>query len=446
MRKIDLIVGNVYLMDPTTDVLREVSVACHQGLIVAIDNPEFIASMYQGEENLFAQGKYLCPGLINTHTHTFQTLLKGIGRDLPLIDWLNASVRKAIPRISDKALYTATLCACMDAISSGTTTLLDYAYTNITPRSMESIGQALNDSGIRGVLGLGFSEKLYGATSQTVDLSESIDSVCARVLDMQDRFNKSPMPIFIAPTAIWNFTEDGLKRVSDFADTHRIPITMHINETTLDNRYCQERYRCSCTELLERTGILDQRLLAVHCIVMDDADIARFKAHRVGVSYNPVSNLLLGSGISPIQRFLDAGLRVSFGTDGAGSNDTQNLMDSIRIGTLVQKGLCHDPTIMKARQVVGMATRSGAQALGLGEITGKLEVGRAADFMLLDFSGSYANPVRDPFSAFIYQAERTDVAAVFIRGEKIYAEGKFTKIDKEAILADIRSLTREMGL
>jgi len=452
-RTIDLIVENAALIVPSDQQpvgLQEhaqgpVSIACANGLIVDVSTPADIAARFTAPIIHDASGCILSPGFVNTHTHTFQSLLKGLAKDLRLIDWLNSAIRPSFAKLTEEALYAATLLSCMDAVSSGTTTILDYAYASISPQSMHAVCRAMNELGIRGVLGRGYTEHFHSPVGSFMNLSEKVDTVFGNVLELVQEFEGTPITVFLAPTAIHNISVSGLKATADFSSKHNIPVTMHINETTLDDEYCRNQHNCTCTELLETSGLLDQPFLAVHCVEMSGADIARFARHNVSISNNPVSNLIMGSGIAPVRRMLDAGLNVAFGTDGAGSNDTQNMLDTIRIGTLVQKGFCKDPMALSARQALEIATSNGARAVGLGSVTGSIEAGKAADFVLFDFDGSYAQPIHDPCSALVYQSERDNVAAVFVAGEKIFANGTFMKVDKDAILDDIGRISQAMG-
>jgi len=451
-RTVDLIVENATLIVPSArppsqvpeQADRPVSIACANGLIVDVATPADIASRFSAPVTHDAAGCLLSPGFVNTHTHTFQSLLKGLAKDLRLIDWLNAAIRPSFAKLTEEALYAATLLSCMDAVSSGTTTILDYAYASISPRSMHAVCRAMNELGIRGVLGRGYTEHFHAPVGSFMNLSETMDTVFGNVLELVREYEGTPLTVFLAPTAIHNISAPGLKATADFSHKHNIPVTMHINETLIDNEYCRKQHDCTCTELLETSGLLEQPFLAVHCVEMSGADIDRFARHKVSISNNPVSNLIMGSGIAPVRRMLDAGLNVSFGTDGAGSNDTQNMLDTIRIGTLVQKGFYKDPMALSARQALEIATTNGARALGLGSVTGSIEAGKAADFVLFNFDGSYAQPIHDHCSALVYQTERDNVAAVFVAGEKIFANGTFMKVDKDAILDDIGRISQAM--
>jgi 5-methylthioadenosine/S-adenosylhomocysteine deaminase len=445
IKKIDLIIENCLLPDSDTGTAKAVSIACSDGVIMDVDEPRQITGRYTYAERYNGDGRVIFPGFINTHTHTFQTLLKGIAKDKPLLEWLAKAIRASLHHLSDEALYTATLLACMDAISSGTTTILDYAYASVSAGSMDAVSRAMRDIGIRGILARGFSEDVYGKNDKSLDLSEPVESVFESFLQLRERNRERSVGSALAPTAVWNFTEKGLESVASFAREYSVPLTMHVNETELDNQFCRERYGCGCTGLLERTGCLDISFLAVHCVEMEREDIERFARKRVSVSYNPVSNMLLGSGIPPMKKMQEAGIHIAMGTDGAGSNDTQNMLDTVRFGSLLQKGFYRDPTIFPAGDMLRMATVNGAKALGLESVTGSISAGKAADFMLCDFSTSAALPVRDPASAMVYQADRTNVSAVFVRGVCVYEGGRFTRIDQDAVLGDAERLARAIG-
>jgi 5-methylthioadenosine/S-adenosylhomocysteine deaminase len=230
-------------------------------------------------------------------------------------------------------------------------------------------------------------------------------------------------------------TYNGLKDIADYASKNKMLVTMHILETVDDDQYSQEKYGKSTMRTLEDIGILSTDFLGVHAIRLSDDDIGLFKQYNSRISYNPVANMILGSGVAPIVELSKQGIQISLGTDGAASNDSQNLIEVMKTGALLQKVYNRDSAALSAREIFSMATEQGAACINMQDKIGSLIEGKQADILAIDLQKPNTTPCYDPIASLVYSGNSENIASVFVEGELIYNQGKFTKINETDILA-----------
>ena len=392
---------------------------------------------------LDATGRFVFPGLVNTHTHLFQVLLKGLGKDLVLGDWLNAAVRPFIHRMEPEDFYWAALLGLMDMIESGVTTALDYMYANGHPESMGQVIRAYRDLGLMPLVARGWSEKRVDFTTEKKTWEET-GAVLKVVEDLERNYPDARIPL--APTALWAMEDSGIRQLEEFVrGTDRL-VTMHINETLHDNRDSQERLGANVVPYLDSRGLLGPGFLGVHGVWLDRQDMDTLAARGAGLSYNPVSNMLLGSGVAPVGELLSRGVPVSLGTDGAASNDTQNMLEVLKMGSLLQKVAARDPRQGSAPALLEMATRLGARSLGLSERTGSLKEGFSADLFLFNPRTTGTTPAGDPVSSLIYASGKDNIEEVLVSGRIIKTKGGDLPIGKEQVMLKVWEISRRLVL
>lgn len=390
-------------------------------------------------EIIDAQNKYIFPGLVNTHTHLFQTVLKGLGRDLNLIDWLNASIRPNLTKLLPEDYYWAAMLGLMDGMQSGTTTVLDYMYANIHEEAAAYVIKAFEDIGMRGILARGWSDR---KKSELSDLSvEDTENVLRSVDSLNDKYASDMMNLALAPTAIWNMELEGLKLAADYSKEKNMLFTMHINETADDTTDSMRRFGKEAIPLLDELGCITEKFLGVHCVTLSPEDIAIFAENNSSVSFNPLSNMILGSGIAPIPEIMASGVNVSIATDGAASNDAQDMLEVMKTGSLLLKAAYKDPSIIKAHDFFNMATTNGAKALGLGADIGNIEIGKKADLFIYNPETAKSIPVYNPVTSLIYSSDKENIDEVLIDGKTVYRKGGWTQIDRDRVFYEVKRIS-----
>ena len=427
MNTYDLVIENatVFTMDAADTVIEDGVICIKDGTISLIEKrrPD---TCYQSEEIINAHGMLALPGFVNTHIHCFQSLLKGLGADLPLIGWLNRSVQPFGVRVTHRQQELAALIACMEALSSGCTTFCEFFYTNQDPELADVCIETMKKVGIRSVLMRTFQDYSgeYNTPACYIEpVSKAIDEV--------ERLRKTYLPddmisIWTGPDVTWATTKKGYEAILEYCLDRHVRYTMHLKETTEDDDMCRRHYGKSIVDLLDETGFLTEQFLAVHCVYLTQQEIALLAERGVSISHNPAANLYLGSGIAPIPACLEAGVNVSLGTDGAASNNMTDMLDTIRLTALIHKGVCRNATAMSAAKVMRMATTGGAKALGMEEMIGMLAVGKKADLILFDPDRLQSLPMHDPMATIVYSSSAENIDTTIVNGKVVYSKGVFS--------------------
>ncbi len=441
MQKVELLVKNaaIVTMDSGRRILQHAAIAVDQGRIIAIDESLELEKKYLGTRTIDAKNKIIFPGLINTHDHLFQMLLKGLGKDIPLFEWLDASVRPAIAQIGPDEIYLAAKVGLMEQLASGATTCVDYQYAHGKLGLDEAVLQAMEDTGIRGVLARGYTKTENFPESCKCEVNETEDDFFACVRKLHERYKHHPrLTIAMAPGIIFDFSKEAFLQMRATADDLGIRMTMHTVETKTDNAYCLEKHEMRVFPFLESLGVLSSDFLAVHCVDLDEEDLRLFAKYDIQVSYNPLSNMIMGYDVTPIVEMRKRGINVSLALDGAASNDNQNMLEVLKTTALLQK--CHhrNPAVMTAAEVLEMATLGGARAIGLQDEIGSLEVGKKADFFLFNPIHLNSAPIADPISALIYTGCEHNIEMTVVEGKVVYEHSEYPGIVKEKLLYELQ--------
>ena len=404
-----------------------------------------------GAKVIDAKGKAVFPGFIDSHMHMFQTIVKGLGRDKTLLDWLDASVRPTLYRMDPELVYHTALVGCIESIRSGCTTILDYMYAHAQPGTDEAVLKAMDEIGIRGILGRGCADTRPIAEKYHIDYYETEEQFFDIVVGLQEKLKgHSRLSVAMAPGFVLDFSKDAFVEMRRVADQTGIKMTMHLLETDDDDQFSLANYGKTTTEFLEDLGVLGPDFLAVHTVVARDEDIDRFVKYDVKISHNPASNLILASGIAPIAKMRKRGLSVSLACDGAGSSDSQNMLEALKLSALLQKGSLRDPSVIPASEALEMATCLGAKCVWMEDETGSLEAGKKADFFLYDPLRPTSVPVYDPVSSLVYCSTPDCVQTVVIDGEVVMEDRVITKIDEQKIIRETQEiaqgLVKDLGL
>jgi len=435
MEKADYIVfgEDILTMNECLDVVHNGAVAVKGGLIADVDAAENILKKYSAADSIGGQGSLVLPGFINTHTHAAMVYFRGLADDLPLKDWLEKHVWPAEKRmLSAEFVYDAVLLACLEMLKSGITTYNDMYFFG------DSSAKASKQLGMRALLGVGVLD-FPTMTANTVD----------EYLGNADRFidswrGDSLITPCIAPHSAYTCSTQTLERVKELADRRGVLTTIHLSETAWEVSEIMKRYGKRPVEYLESIGLLSDRLLAVHCVWLDDGEIDVLARRGVGVSHCIESNLKLAAGIAPVTKMLAAGVKVALGTDGAASNNDLNILSEMATAAKVHKAVANDPTVLDSKTALLMATRWGAAALGLGDQLGSIEPGKRADIITLNMRSPHLTPAYDLYSLIVYAAMASDVEDVMIDGRPVILGRALITGDEESILQKAYEWSRRM--
>ncbi len=374
------------------------------------------------------QGMVAMPGLINCHTHAAMTYFRGIADDKILMEGLEGIVWPAEKSLRAEHVYEHGLLACLEMIKSGTTTFVDqYFFPEQTYRAVE-------ESGIRAFLAPPLKDYLDEELGKKI-LEENFQDFL--------RFNNTldgRVHFMLGPHAPYSCSRWLLCECKRLSDEHDILMHIHIAEATTE-LVQQETARpgMTSTEFLDEIGFLSPRVIAAHSIWLSETDIATYKKRGVKSVYNPVSNMKISAGISPVKRLMDAGIPVALGTDSAYSNNTLDMFEAMKVGSLLQKVATGDPTVLPAGTCVRMATIEGAKILGIDDKVGSIEEGKLADIILVDFSEPHLQPwypkyPENVLSHLVYCAKGGDVSAVIIDGKVVMKDRQVMSLDQQSVI------------
>lgn len=376
-----------------------------------------------------AKGNIVMPGLINTHSHAAMSLLRGYSDDLPLKDWLEKKMWPMEAKFKQEHIHLGTELAVIEMLKTGTTTFADmYA-------QMDIVAEVVKHSGIRGSLSRG----IIGLVSEQEQISKLTEAIeFAKRWRMKGDGRISTM---ISPHSLYTCPPDFIKEIVKAAEQLNLPIHIHMSETSQEVKQNVNQYGKRPVKHLFELGVFEQHTLVAHAVHINDEEIDVIKSKNVKVSHNPGSNLKLGSGIAPVPKMLEKGIHVALGTDSAASNNNLDMFEEMRLAALIQKGYLENPIVIPASVAIKMATIYGAEALGIDKYTGTLEVGKKADFIIVDNNQPHFLPTYNPISSLVYSASGKDVKYVFVNGKQIVKNGEILTLDEEKTLYEVTKLT-----
>lgn len=383
------------------------------------------------DEIIDATGMVAMPGLINCHNHAAMVLFRGYSDDLRLMDWLGKKIWPAEERLTPEDIYWGTLLAISEMIRSGTTTFADMYF------SMDKVAKAVEESGMRASLSRGM---VYSCSQGTANVDEAEVFV--------EKFNNSSdgrITCMFGPHAPFTCPPDYLIEVMNRADRHKVPIHIHLAETSEEVDIMYEKYGKSPTKYLSDLGLLEHHVILAHSVNLSRDDVFLLKGINGGVSHNPVSNMKLGCGVAPILLMRELGITVGMGTDGAGSATTLDMFEEMKATAWMHKNETEDPTAINAEEILQMATCEGAKVLGIADQVGSLEEGKKADIILINIEQPHLYPKTDNLKANLaYSACGFDVETSIINGKVVMRDRKIMSFDVKEVLEESQKIVQRI--
>ncbi|MEM3665956.1 MAG: amidohydrolase [Candidatus Bathyarchaeia archaeon] len=425
--------GNIITMHHRK-IIRQGAIAIEDKNIVEVGKACELKRKYgRGYEKINANGKVVMPGLINTHQHAAMSLLRGYADDLPLQEWLEKWIWPIEKHMTPHDIYVGALLTAAESIMGGTTTVNTmYHYT---PEKNEA--KAFEDAGLRGVIGhVCFSWRKLEDKKALEDLVKNWHNK-----------NEGLIRASVDPHAPYTVDPEYMKELKRFKEelnvkygSKRAPIIlhMHIAETKDEIEKIQKtfglHFKKGIMEYLDWLGVLDEHTIAAHCVAVTEQDMEIMKKRNLKVSHNPISNLKLASGISPVPKMLEKNITVSLGTDSPCSNNTADMFELMKITAILHKGISENPTLMPAEKVLQMATIDGAKALSWENEIGSIENGKKADLIIVNLKKPHLYPLYNEISHVVYAMKASDVETVIINGKIVFEDGNLTTLNVEEVM------------
>ena len=395
-----------------------------------------------GAQVIEAAGCVVMPGLINAHTHLYQVLLRAVWEDLELMPWLRR-VYGCARVLTPEHFYAGSLLGCVESLRSGVTTVCEHNFLNPSPECAVETIHAIRDSGLRAV----FARTIMDTGDIVPECTKEKPEEAFRLIEsIIARHGHSNLTFMTGPnTPPINSSPDLLREVRGFADANSIGISAHVAESHSVVEAVRRRHgKNGVVEFLQQFGIPAKNSIFAHSVHVSEDEIQILKETGTSVSHNPVSNMMLGDGVAPAVEMLRQGVNVALGTDGAASNHSQDLFDTMKAASLLQKVHHQEAGVIKPYDVLRMATIGGAKALGLDSLCGTIEVGKRADLILVNIDAAHLQPVNDIFSQIVHCAKASDVQTVIVNGDIIMRERQFAHLDEKKILAGAKDANRNL--
>jgi 5-methylthioadenosine/S-adenosylhomocysteine deaminase len=398
-------------MDEQMHIYEPGALAIENNEILEVGLDKDILLKYISPQVIDCKGKILMPGLINAHTHVPMTLLRGLADDLRLDVWLMGYMMPVEREfVTPDFVRLGTSLACAEMIRSGVTCFADMYYFE------EAVAQATADAGMRAVCA---QTVLKFQVPDASSFEESL--ISAREFITKWKGHPLIVPC-VGPHAPYTCTPEILKSTAELAKEFDVPLHIHISETLNEVENMRRDHGMPVVPYIKKQGLLEAKVIAAHCVHIDEGEIRTLLHAGAGIVHNPSSNMKLASGIAQTKKMLEIGINLGIGTDGPASNNDLDMFEEIRLAGFLAKVSTGDPTALPAQTVLLMATRLGAQALHIGDITGSLEIGKRADLILVDISPLHNSPRfrRDPagvYAQLIYAAKASDVTDVMVEGK-----------------------------
>ncbi|KPK02357.1 MAG: hypothetical protein AMK71_02515 [Nitrospira bacterium SG8_35_4] len=436
MQKADYIIRADHLltMEGDLSVINDGAVAVAGSEIAAVGSYSDISINFTSERVLDGADRVVFPGLVNTHTHAAMVYFRGLADDLPLQEWLEKHIWPAeMQWLTADFVEDAIELACLEMLKAGVTTYTDmYFYQEVAAKKVEKIGmKAVLCSGI-----IDFPWK---------DYAQSADDYFSRGEEHIKNWKGNDLITpGIAPHATFTCSPDNYMRAKELADKYDVPLHTHLAETEFEVAQCKERYGTSPVEHLDSIGFLSDRVSAAHCVWPTDREIKILADKKVGVAHCMESNLKLASGIAPVPKMIQAGVTVGLGTDGAASNNDLGILAELSSAAKVHKAVWRDATVLDSRTALLMATRNGAEILGLGNRSGSLKPGKKADLVIADLRKPHLMPMYDIYSHIAYCMRASDIDTVMVNGKIVVENGKAVTIDEEEVLRKAKTWQKKI--
>lgn len=442
MKQADFLLVNalVLTMDEQMRQFYPGAVAVVGDSIAAVGEEAVVRQEFTSAHVVDCQGKVVMPGLINAHTHVPMSLMRGLADDLRLDVWLQGYMWPVEREfVSPEFVRLGTKLSCAEMLRSGVTCFADMYFFE------QDVAAATAEAGLRAVC------------SQTVlkfpapDAASYEDSLAAARQFIQAWKGHPLIVPSVAPHAPYTCTAEILRASAQLAAEFDVPLHIHLSETALEVENMRREHGMPVIPYVKKQGLFEAKVLAAHCVHVDEGEMRTMLHAGAGVAHNPSSNLKLASGFAPVKKMLDVGLNVGIGTDGPASNNDLDMFEEIRLAALIAKAISNDPTAVPASQALLMATRMGAQALHIGHLTGSLEVGKRADLIVVDLSPVHNSPrfrrdPENPYAQLVYAAKAADVTNVMVNGKWLMVDRQLLTLNEAELIAEAQEYAHRMDV
>lgn len=378
-----------------------------------------------------AKNQWVMPGMINAHAHLFQSFMRGLADDKPLMRWLKEVTYPFCSAAEPEDFYLSNLLSCVENLENGATSVINQHYVHTSPENSPNVFRAMEETGIRG-----YNCRTFNNNSPQKDLIEDKSTILYETERMRTEWHgkdNGRLQLMLGPINPWSCSLDLFQESFAYAEEHDLLYQIHTAETQNVVNATLEKFGKRNVELLDSLGMMSPRTQLAHAVWLDEAEMQTVKDSGAMVVHNAVCNMFMGSGVAPIPEYLEMGVPVALATDGAGSNNSNDMMETLKATALLHKLNKMDPTVLYPEDVLRMALQGGAHALGRDDI-GMIKPGFKADLIGINHQKTHIQPVHYPNSAIVYNVNGNDVENVWVDGKQVVRDRKSTLVDEYALM------------
>lgn len=428
--------GAIVTVDDSNHVYKPGYVFIEGNLITAVGAGDPPAEYQNADQVIDADLMAVMPGMVNAHTHLFQTFIRGLADDKPLLDWLKTAIWPVAQALKEEEAYLAALVGIVENLRGGATSIIDHQYIHTELSNDDGICQAASEAGVRFMLARGWTDQDYFPAF--MEDQDQIIRETTRLREKWERRGNGLIQVEFAPLIPWGCSDETMRRTQKVSEEWASGTHIHVAETKTEVDINLEKRGNRHIEWLAEIGVLNSKMQLVHSVWLEDHEIDLIAEHDAVVVHCPVSNMYLASGVARVPDMLEHGIRVALATDGPGSNNNQDMLELLKTTALLHKVDTLNATVLLPNDVLQMACRGGAAAFGMPDQIGSLEAGKKADLVLVDMDTPMAMPVHRVTSALVYNLSNRDVDTVIVNGKILMQDKEILFIDEKALLAKAR--------
>ena len=416
----DLIIQNatILTMDKELHSFENHDLIIKDGRIVGIEASQ--AHSFKAKQSHDAHNCIVMPGLINTHSHLPMSWFRGLADDLPLDIWLNNYIWPLEARLLSKSfIHDAALFGAAEMLLAGITMTNDMYF------EMSAIADACSKAGLRALISEAVIEAKMGSAYQAAEMA----------LRCKERYQDEALVDFsLAPHSIYTCSSQMLKRCSQAAQKHGLLLHIHLSETQKELQDCLQTHGKRPVHYLDELGFWESPSVCAHGVHIDESEMEILAQKPVSISICTDSNLKLASGFAPLKSYLEHGINISLGTDSVASNNDLDLLCELSTTAKLHKAINNDPAFLPAIEALKLLTIKAAKALGVEDKRGSLELGKDADFIVIDPNYLNSMPLYEPYSHLVYAIHSHQIRDVFVAGRQVVKDHRLTNIDEDEML------------
>jgi 5-methylthioadenosine/S-adenosylhomocysteine deaminase len=434
--------GTLVTMNKEEEIFNRGYIFIENDLIIELGNGEAPAWYKHADTVIDANFMAVMPGMVNAHTHLFQTFIRGLADDKPLLDWLKTAIWPVAREMKEEEAYMAAMVGLLENIRGGATSVIDHQYIHADPHNDDGVCRAADELGLRFLLARGWADMDYHPS--LMETPERIINETTRLKNQWDSTENGRIRVEYGPLIPWGCSDSTMLSTNEMSEKWRSGTHIHVAETKIEVDMNIELRGKRHIEWLAGLGILGPKTQLVHSVWLSDDELDLVAAHKAIVVHCPVSNMYLASGVARVPEMLEKGITVALATDGPGSNNNQDMLAVLKTTALLHKVNTLNPMVLLPEDVLRMACRGGACAFGQPDKIGSLEPGKKADLVLVDLDTPMAMPVHKVPSALVYNVSTRDVDTVIVDGKVLMQSKKVLVVDEKAVLAKARKVCQKL--